>query len=214
MKLFTDIQSPGLLYFKGALFGIITIMTAALLLLTDHLGYKTMLLLVCIWSSCRFYYFFFYVLDHYVGGEKNAGIYAMLLKMLRKRRKMDGSRQADNLFSDLPVSLPEEQVDELVVFPDIRIERILSTGQESPAGFWYDQSENEWVAVLQGEALLEFEGEKEPRHLRAGDYVMIPAHQKHRVARTATETTTVWLAVFWEGEPLPSPCPIGIQATR
>lgn len=102
-----------------------------------------------------------------------------------------------NLFSDLPTACPEELADTLAAGPAVRIERIVSTGQASPEEFWYDQEEHEWVVVLRGEAGLLFEGETEPRHLLPGDHVNIPAHRKHRVAWTAAQEPTVWLAVFY-----------------
>ena len=80
--------------------------------------------------------------------------------------------QSANLFSGLPSNLPEELIDKLVDAPDIRIERIVSTGHASPLEFWYDQSESEWVVVLRGEAVLAFEDET--RMMKPGDYVLIP----------------------------------------
>jgi cupin 2 domain-containing protein len=50
--------------------------------------------------------------------------------------------------------------------------------------------------VLQGEAQLEFENNAAV-HLRAGDYINIPAHMKHKVAWTKAESETVWLAVHY-----------------
>jgi cupin 2 domain-containing protein len=102
-----------------------------------------------------------------------------------------------NLFGDLPASLPEELVEILVERPHVRIERIVSTGHASPAGFWYDQAEDEWVVVLRGEARLLFEGDSQPVLMRPGDHVLIAAHRKHRVEWTASEEPTVWLAVFF-----------------
>lgn len=103
-----------------------------------------------------------------------------------------------NLFSNLPNQLPEELVDTLVINDRVRIERIVSTGQVSPKGFWYDQDEAEWVVVLRGEAKLLFAGEAHPRHLKPGDHVHILPHQKHRVEGTSNEEPTVWLAVFYQ----------------
>ena len=40
---------------------------------------------------------------------------------------------------------------------DVRIERIISHGHASPADFWYDQAQHEWVIVLKGAARLQFE---------------------------------------------------------
>lgn len=76
----------------------------------------------------------------------------------------------------------------------VRIERILSTGQASPDGFWYDQDWDEFVLVVQGAARLQLEGEAE-RALGPGDWVMIPARRRHRVAWTDPTAPTVWLAV-------------------
>ena len=102
-----------------------------------------------------------------------------------------------NLLASLPRRLDAEQIIALVANENLRIERIVSTGQASPPGFWYDQPWAEWVSVLAGSAGLLFEGEAEPRVLRPGDYLLIPAHRRHRVAWTDTEHPTVWLAVHY-----------------
>ena len=106
----------------------------------------------------------------------------------------------NNLFDNLPESLPEELVDVLVNSQHVRVERILSTGHASLAGFWYDQDQAEWVVVLKGEAKLLFEGDDEPRCMKPGDYVEIPAHVRHRVVWTAPNEPTVWLAVFYQSD--------------
>ena len=104
----------------------------------------------------------------------------------------------DNLFAGLPRStLESEQFCELLARPGLRIERIVSTGQASPENFWYDQPDGEWVLVVQGEAGLRFADEAEARHLRAGDFVDIAPHRRHRVDWTASEPPTVWLAVHY-----------------
>jgi cupin 2 domain-containing protein len=77
------------------------------------------------------------------------------------------------------------------------LERIVSTGQATPEGRWYDQERNEWVAVLSGSAGLLFEGEAGIRVLRPGDHVLIPAHRRHRVAWTDPQQQTVWLAIHY-----------------
>jgi cupin 2 domain-containing protein len=102
-----------------------------------------------------------------------------------------------NLFADIPRHLSQEQIDELVVSSDIKIERIVSHGHASPDGFWYDQDRHEWVSVLAGSAGVLFEGEAEPRTLRAGDCLIIPAHRRHRVAWTEAGRDTIWLAVHY-----------------
>ncbi len=100
-----------------------------------------------------------------------------------------------NLFSNLPQNLPEELTTVLQEGHGVRIERIVSTGHKSPDGLWYDQQEHEWVMVLQGAARLQFEDRVV--EMRAGDWINIPAHQKHRVEWTSPDEQTVWLAVFY-----------------
>ena len=100
-----------------------------------------------------------------------------------------------NLFEKLPHNLPEELTETLAKSQHVRIERIVSTGQASPDGFWYDQPEHEWVVVLKGEAVLEFENHSQ--QLFPGDHVLIPPRQKHPVASTSDQEPTVWLAVFY-----------------
>lgn len=105
----------------------------------------------------------------------------------------------DNIFSDLSFRSAKEQIDALLSRSGLRIERIVSTGQCSPPGFWYDQPQDEWVLVLRGCAGLLVEGDSE-RRLGPGDFVFLPAGRRHRVAWTAPDEPTVWLAVhFGEG---------------
>jgi cupin 2 domain-containing protein len=103
-----------------------------------------------------------------------------------------------NIFADIPRNLSEEEIAVLAQFPGARIERIVSTGQASPPGFWYDQDKPEWVVVLSGSAGLSFEGEAAPRVLRAGDHMLIPPHVRHRVEWTDADAPTIWLAVHGE----------------
>ncbi|HET7717192.1 MAG TPA: cupin domain-containing protein [Bauldia sp.] len=101
-----------------------------------------------------------------------------------------------NVYDNLPAHAAAELVDALLARPGIRIERIVSTGQASPEGFWYDQPQGEWVIVLRGAAGLLIEGEAEQR-LGPGDFVFLPAHKRHRVTFTAAHEPTVWLAVHF-----------------
>ena len=103
-----------------------------------------------------------------------------------------------NLFADLPERTDQEALADLLKRPSFRIERIVSTGQSSPPGFWYDQAHGEWVAVLAGEARLRFEDERTARTLRAGDFVDIAPHRRHRVEWTHEGEPTVWLAVHYD----------------
>lgn len=102
----------------------------------------------------------------------------------------------NNIFSDLPTSLNQEVFEDILRRDNIRIERIISQGHSAPETGWFDQDENEWVIVLTGSASLLFEGE-DKIELSAGDYLMIPAHQRHRVLKTDPEQPTIWLAIFF-----------------
>jgi cupin 2 domain-containing protein len=106
------------------------------------------------------------------------------------------SAPTTNVFADLPAGAGAEQFVELLSRPGLRIERIVSSGQASPPGFWYDQPQAEWVLVLQGEAMLAFDDEPELRRLQAGDFLDIAPHRRHRVEATAVPT--VWLAVHYD----------------
>ncbi|OHC71369.1 MAG: cupin [Rhodocyclales bacterium GWA2_65_20] len=106
-----------------------------------------------------------------------------------------------NLFADLPTA-PEtaERLQTLLARPGLRIERIVSTGQSSPPGFWYDQPDAEWVVLLAGDASLRFADEPQARTLRPGDCVDIAAHRRHRVEATSMDVPTVWLAIHYPAE--------------
>ena len=104
-----------------------------------------------------------------------------------------------NLFADLPTTLPDELTDRLVDVASVRIERIVSQRQSSPDVFWYHQEEIEWVIVLRGAARLQFAGDDVTLEMKAGDFVEIPAHRRHRVQWTSPNEVTVWLAVFYCG---------------
>lgn len=101
---------------------------------------------------------------------------------------------AGNLLAQIPASLPQELLQTLLERPGLRIERIVSQGHASPPDFWYDQEEHEWVLLLQGAARVQFEDRTV--ELSPGDYIHIPAHQRHRVAWTTPDEATIWLAIF------------------
>ena len=103
----------------------------------------------------------------------------------------------NNLFSNLQCDSSKELVELLVNEKTVRIERIVSRGQASPDGFWYDQPQSEWVTVLRDRARLLFAGDEETVELGPGDFINIPAHSRHRVQGTTPDEPTVWLAVFY-----------------
>jgi cupin 2 domain-containing protein len=105
-------------------------------------------------------------------------------------------RSSGSLFSDLPdAPLAGERLEDLYRAGGVRIERIVSTGQATAPGEWFDQAQDEWVVLLSGGAGLLIEGDSEPRRLSPGDWVFLPAHKRHRVEWTAAGEPSVWLAV-------------------
>lgn len=102
----------------------------------------------------------------------------------------------DLSFNDDDGSNEQEFVEVIEQTKFVRIERIVSTGQCSPPGFWYDQDEVEWVSVISGEGHLRILGTTELIRLKPGDWITIPAHQKHRVEWTDPTQPTIWIAVF------------------
>lgn len=99
-----------------------------------------------------------------------------------------------NLFHNIPATLPTELFDTLLQRDGLRLERIVSAGHTTPPGEWYDQAWDEWVILLSGSATLHFEGEA-PQQLTPGDYLLIPAHRRHRVEATDQQVQSVWLAL-------------------
>ncbi len=102
-----------------------------------------------------------------------------------------------NIFASIPSNLDDEQIDLLAQNENVRIERIISKGHNTPAGDWYDQEKDEWVIVLKGAAILAFENAEDVR-LESGDYLNIPAHTRHRVKWTQPDSETVWLAIHYQ----------------
>lgn len=106
--------------------------------------------------------------------------------------------RSGNIFANLPIRLPREEATILAERPGAMVERIVSTGQASEPGFWYDQNFAEWVIVLTGAAGLRIEGEEATRRLGPGDHVELPPHVRHRIEWTDPDRPTVWLAVHWK----------------
>ena len=99
-----------------------------------------------------------------------------------------------SIFADIPKQLPVELCQTLLTSPSVHIERIVSQGHCSAEGFWYDQAQDEWGLVLHGQAQGAFY-DGSVIALAVGDYLLIPAHCKHRVEWTTPATETVWLAI-------------------
>lgn len=103
-----------------------------------------------------------------------------------------------NLRDGLPSGIAaSETFDTLIEQKNLRIERIVSTGQITPEGEWYDAGEAEFVLLVSGAARLRIEGEDEDRELGEGDYILLPSHCRHRVTFTRAAPPTIWLAMYF-----------------
>jgi len=101
-----------------------------------------------------------------------------------------------NIFEGVSEVLNDEFIEELVVNKNFKLERIVSDGHSSPDNFWFDQEMNELVILLSGSAELSYDnGQK--FEFNPGDYLTIPAHQKHRVDKTDLFEKTFWLALHY-----------------
>jgi cupin 2 domain-containing protein len=96
-----------------------------------------------------------------------------------------------NLFEELPENAVDEEFRELIRCRNVTIERIFSPPNSKTE--WMVQEQDEWVALLQGQAELELENGTET--LYPGDTLFIPAGRRHRVTDTSAEPCAVWLAV-------------------
>jgi len=98
-----------------------------------------------------------------------------------------------NIFELSELPLTEELTTILAEKGSVRIERIVSTGQVSD---WYDQDENEFVVLLQGEAVIEYENGKSIA-MTKGDTLLIEPHERHRVSYTSMRPPCIWLCVYY-----------------
>ena len=100
-----------------------------------------------------------------------------------------------NIFKEIPIDKREEKFFEIFKNENIKIEKIVSNGQKSPDNFWYEQEKSEYILLLSGYAILEFEDFE--IELFKGDCLNIEAFKKHRVKFTSLDEPTIWFAVFY-----------------
>ncbi len=93
-----------------------------------------------------------------------------------------------NIFDIPKGNMPEELVETLLENRNVKIERIVSKNHTTD---WYDQDEDEWLVLLDGDSEIEFKDKT--IKLTTGDTMFIPKHEKHRVSKT---TECVWLCIF------------------
>ena len=102
--------------------------------------------------------------------------------------------EVKNIYSGTKEAGEEEKFKLLAKGKNFRIDRIVSSGHSSPQGFWYDQEDDEWVMLVQGNAVMEVEGKMV--EMKAGDYLFLPKGCKHRIERTDIDPVCIWLCFF------------------
>ena len=120
---------------------------------------------------------------------------------IRCEKKADMTAARGQLFPPCVLRAPDggEFFETLAEGKNCRVERIVSSGQTTPEGQWYDQERDEWVVLLQGRARLAWEDGTQT-DLSAGEWLTIPAHARHRVVYTSAEPMCVWLALHFDGK--------------
>jgi cupin 2 domain-containing protein len=99
-----------------------------------------------------------------------------------------------NLFADAAPPADGERFETILRQRNLVVERIVSSAAVTPCD--YVQTQDEWVVLVQGEALLEVAGEAVA--LAAGDHLFLPAGVPHRVERVSDGA--IWLAVHLHPE--------------
>ncbi|MFN2268600.1 MAG: cupin domain-containing protein, partial [Desulfonatronovibrio sp.] len=102
-----------------------------------------------------------------------------------------------NIYENLPRADYQEHFEDIHKSKVVRIERIISLGQATPEGEWYDQDWDEWVVLLKGQAGILIYGQEKVKELSPGDYIFLSSGLKHRVEWTSVNEPCVWLAIHF-----------------
>ncbi|MCP4970218.1 MAG: cupin [Arcobacter sp.] len=104
-----------------------------------------------------------------------------------------------NLLENIVIDKENEKIEDILKTRNIRIERIISNGQSTEEDFWYDQEENEFVILLEGNAILEIKEDNKIKQIELvkNEYINIKANVKHRVKYTDSNNPTIWLTIFY-----------------
>jgi cupin 2 domain-containing protein len=100
-----------------------------------------------------------------------------------------------SIFNEVEIQKGQEFFETLHSGRNIKIERIISLDHSTPDSEVYDQSSDEWVMLVTGNAIIRFLEPEVDIELQDGDFVFIPAQKKHRVILTDKEKITIWLAI-------------------
>ena len=90
-----NITSPGLIKLKGILFLLVGLLAAALLLMEHPSVKAAVMLAIAVWCFCRFYYFAFYVIEHYVDNTyRFSGLWSFFRYLTKGNQKRDSHADA------------------------------------------------------------------------------------------------------------------------
>jgi len=101
-----------------------------------------------------------------------------------------------NLFDDAAAPAEGERFEALLTHNNLVVERIVSSAAIAP--MQYVQSQDEWVALVRGDATMDVAGETV--ELKAGDHLFLPAGTPHTVLRVSDGA--LWLAVHLHPSPV------------
>lgn len=105
------------------------------------------------------------------------------------------NRKMSNIFDiEKNLDLTDEMFIKLFEKENCAIEKIISSGQVTKEGEWLEEDGDEWVILLQGESEIKFHN-GDIIKMKAGDYTLIPAKNKHRVEYTSSDPKCIWLTV-------------------
>lgn len=96
-EIMKELTNPASIKLKGLLFLFLGLFSSALVYLQQPTLRLVLLLAVAVWSFCRFYYFAFYVIQHYVDpGYRFSGLLTFAMYMFRKQRGKSGGGRKQN----------------------------------------------------------------------------------------------------------------------
>jgi hypothetical protein len=102
-QVMADITNPKLIYLKGFLFLFTGLLASALLILEKPTWEIVLLLIIAVWCFARFYYFAFYVIEHYVDPRyRFAGLWSFVLYLLRRRKHAAGEESRSGKVQEGP----------------------------------------------------------------------------------------------------------------
>jgi hypothetical protein len=86
----SDLKSPRLIILKGFLFLLLGSLAAGLIIAEQPTLRLVVLLCLTVWSFCRFYYFAFYVIEHYIDPRyKFSGLISVVRYLIEQRSQTE-----------------------------------------------------------------------------------------------------------------------------